>query len=196
MRTRKLIVLILALVIVLGGAYLLYNKLSGKFAPQQISGGNTVPAENSAENNSGESSHNYMAPDFTVYDAGGMSVKLSDYLGKPVIVNFWASWCGPCKSEMPEFEEAFKQYGSQIQFMMINLTFGSETESSAKSFILDNGYNFPVYFDATGDASGLYGVSAIPTTYFINAKGEIEARAVGALNAETLRKGIDILLAK
>ena len=133
MRTRKLIVLILALVIVLGGAYLLYNKLSGKFAPQQISGGNTVPAENSAENNSGESSHNYMAPDFTVYDAGGMPVKLSDYLGKPVIVNFWASWCGPCKSEMPEFEEAFKQYGDRIQFMMINLTFGSETESSAKS---------------------------------------------------------------
>ncbi|MBP3544577.1 MAG: TlpA family protein disulfide reductase, partial [Lachnospiraceae bacterium] len=64
------------------------------------------------------------APDFTVIDAEGNEVKLSDMRGKPVVVNFWASWCGPCKMEMPEFEEVYKELGDEVHFMMVNLTDG------------------------------------------------------------------------
>ena len=192
MGKRKLLIILAALVIVLGGAYILYSKLSKDYAPEQIDGGNTVPSESGSSE--GEAQGYSAAPDFTVYDAAGKAVRLSDLKGKPVIFNFWASWCGPCKSEMPEFEAAFKQYGDQIQFMMINLTYGSETRSAADSFISSSGYTFPVYYDTDGGASGTYGVSAIPTTYFVNAKGELIARGVGALDGASLKQGIEMII--
>ena len=185
MKPGKLIIIIAALVVLLGGAYLIYGKLSAENVPAQV-----------PENTENTGRQTYPAPDFTVYDADGKEVKLSDFIGKPVIINFWASWCGPCKMEMPEFEAAYKQYGSSIQFMMVNLTYGSETKDSAQGYISENGYTFPVFFDTKGEASGYYGVSAIPTTSFVNAKGEIEARAVGAMDAETLKRGIELVLPK
>ena len=88
------------------------------------------------------------ANDFTVINNEGESVSLSDFFGKPIIVNFWASWCGPCKMELPEFEKAYKTYGEEIEFLMVNLTdeYG-ETVESVKKFTKDNKYNFPLYFD-------------------------------------------------
>ncbi len=104
-----------------------------------------------------------LVPDITVVDRSGSSVKLSDMRGKPVILNFWASWCGPCKSEMPDFEEAYKKYSSEITFMMINLTDGSsETVESASDFIDGEGYTFPIYFDTEQTASSAYGITSIP----------------------------------
>ena len=191
MNKGKLIVLIITLIVILGGAYMLYEKLSTENAPQQIS--DSSGKQETSENTEKQLSP---APDFAVSDAEGREVKLSDYIGKPVVVNFWASWCGPCKSEMPEFEEAYRQYGDKIQFMMVNLTYGSETESSARSYIASAGFSFPVFFDLKGDASEAYGISAIPATYFINSDGELEARAIGAMDAETLKKGIDFVLPK
>ena len=135
------------------------------------------------------------APDFTVYDADGSAVKLSDLEGKPVILNFWASWCGPCKSEMPDFEEACAQYGGDIHFMMVNSTDGSrETVDTASAYLADNGYTFPAYFDTDFEASTAYGVTGLPTTFFIDSEGYLVAYARGALNAETLQTGIDMLL--
>lgn len=137
------------------------------------------------------------APDFVVTDIDGNEVKLSDFQGKPVIVNFWASWCGPCKSEMPDFEEMYQQYGEEIHFVMVNMTDGSrETVEVASEFIAEQGYTFPVYFDTQYSAAITYGVTSIPATYFIDAQGNAVAYARSVIDAETLQMGIDMIYNK
>lgn len=136
-----------------------------------------------------------LAPDFEMVDRDGNRIKLSDMRGKPVVLNFWASWCGPCKSEMPDFEEAYKEYGDDITFMIVNLTDGkNETVDTAQAFIYSQGYTFPVYFDTDSNGAAAYGVSSIPVTYFIDAQGYLVAYGRGALNGETLKSGIDMLI--
>jgi len=136
-----------------------------------------------------------LAPDFEMVDRDGNRIKLSDMRGKPVVLNFWASWCGPCKSEMPDFEEAYKEYGDDITFMIVNLTDGkNETVDTAQAFIDSQGYTFPVYFDTDSNGAAAYGVSSIPVTYFIDAQGYLVAYGQGALNSETLKSGIDMLI--
>lgn len=135
-----------------------------------------------------------LAPDFTVYDIEGNVVHLSDYMGKPIVVNFWASWCGPCKSEMPEFEEKYKELGEEVQFLMVNMTDGSrETVDVASEFINAQGYTFPVLYDTDINAAYLYSVYSLPTTYFIDNDGYIVAYAAGAIDGATLQRGIDMI---
>lgn len=134
------------------------------------------------------------APDFTVYDKEGNPVKLSDMKGTPVVLNFWASWCPPCRSEMPEFDEICKEYEGKVIFMMVNLTDGqSETQESAQSFIDSMGYTFPVYFDKDSDAAYKYGIQSIPTTFFIDAEGNLVAYGQGAMDGATLKQGISMI---
>lgn len=134
------------------------------------------------------------APDFTVYTADGEPVKLSDMKGTPVVLNFWASWCPPCKSEMPDFNEICKEFEGKVTFMMVNLTDGeSETVESARNFIHMMEYTFPVYYDTDMDASTVYGIQSIPTTFFIDAEGYLIAYGSGALDSETLRYGISMI---
>ena len=134
------------------------------------------------------------APDFTMLDMEGNEVKLSDFFGTPIVLNFWASWCPPCKAELPDFEEACKRYEGKVTFLMVNLTDGQrETVEVAKSYIASQGYTFPVYFDTKYEAAYTYGVSSIPQTYFINADGSLEARATGMLSAAQLEKGIGMI---
>ena len=147
----------------------------------------------SEETDSGENAAE-TAPDFTMIDASGEEVKLSDFFGKPVVLNFWASWCGPCKSEMPHFEEAYQKYGEDINFVIVNLTDGSrETVETASAFIEEQGYTFPVYFDTSTEGAMTYGTYSIPVTYFIAADGTPVAQASGALDAATLQKGLDMI---
>lgn len=137
------------------------------------------------------------APDFTVLDGEGNEVQLSDFFGKPIVLNFWATWCGPCKSEMPEFNEAYLEQGEAVQFLMVNLTDGTrDTVDSVKAFIEEAGYSFPVFYDTTYDAATVYGVSAIPMTLFIDADGVLQAYANQAIDMETLQKGIGMVTSK
>lgn len=135
------------------------------------------------------------APDFTVYDAEGGAVHLSDFLGQPVVLNFWASWCGPCQSEMPAFDALAAEYDDRVAFLMVNLTDGyQETQASAESFIEEQGYTFPVYFDLDADAAATYGVYGIPVTFFIDAQGHAVAQARSAIDEQTLRTGLSMIL--
>ena len=162
-----------------GGASVLYERLSADYAPQQIV---TQPA---AE----------QAPDFTVTDKDGNEVKLSDFFGKPIVLNFWASWCGPCQYEMPDFEEAYNVYGEEVEFLMVNLTDGySETLDSARDFLEDTGYTFPVYFDTLSEGFRTYQVYSIPCTYFLDANGSLVTKNVGMISADALQQGIEVLL--
>ena len=125
-------------------------------------------------------------------DAAGNAVKLSDMRGKPVVLNFWASWCPPCRQEMPEFDKIHKELGSEVVFMMVDLTDGMrETVDVASQFIRDQGYGFPVYFDTQGQAGDAYGIRSIPATFFIDGSGKVISSQVGALSEATLRRGIE-----
>lgn len=137
----------------------------------------------------------FPSDDFTVLDYNGNEVKLSDMKGKPIIINFWASWCPGCVAEMPAFDEVYKEYGDKVNFMMINLPgTRNETIGSAKSFVEGNGYTFPVYFDTTFEASDTYHAYYLPTTVFFDAKGNSSAPHIGGLTANELREEIKKLL--
>ncbi len=188
---KKILIIAVVFVLLLAGAFLLYNKLSGSVAPDQLA------AEDEAQNQDEESDGQQAkvkAPDFVVYDKDGNKVGLSDYLGKPVVLNFWASWCGPCASEMPDFEEAYKERGDKIQFLMINLTDGyQETMESATEYIQEQGFTFPVFYDTESNAANTYATYSIPMTFFIDSEGYMVARATGALDGATLKKGLDMI---
>ncbi len=142
-----------------------------------------------------EESQTMQAPDFTVEDGEGNPVTLSSLQGKPVILNFWASWCPPCKGEMPDFQTAYESYGEDIRFVMVNLTDGGrETKEKAQMFIEESGYTFPVYYDVNMEAAFAYYISSVPATFFIDAEGNIIAHGVGMLDASSLQQGIDMLL--
>ncbi len=190
---KVLLILVLVFVLLMGGAYVLYTQMSQGMdhpqlatQPQQTQpAGASVPTETQAPP---------VAPDFTVYDREGNAVKLSDYAGKPIVLNFWASWCGPCQIEMPDFQEKFEALGEDIQFLMVNMTDGSrETVDIASAFIEEKGFTFPVLYDTDLDAANTYGAYSLPTTYFIDSQGSAIARATGAIDGDTLQRGIDMI---
>ena len=203
MKDRKtLVLLVLAFAIVLAGAYLLYDRLGSQYAPDQLAVESTpVPADTAESTaDSGDTqqtaedaeAQRTAAPDFTAYDADGNAVQLSDYFGKPLVLNFWASWCGPCKSEMPAFQQAYEQEDG-VQFLLVNMTGGRETQADAEALLAQEGYTFPVLFDLDLDAAMTYGVTALPTTYFLDAEGNLVAWAQGAINEQTLQQGLDMI---
>ena len=192
---KKIILLILVLVFVLliGGASVLYSQLGQGLAPDQLS---TQPPQTT--NTSEETAPQpQQVPDFTVYDLNGNEVKLSNYFGKPIVLNFWASWCGPCKSEMPHFEGKYLQLKDEVTFLMVNMTDNSrETVEIASQFVAQSGYTFPVLYDTASSAAYTYGVYSLPTTYCIDAEGNGIAQATGAIDAATLQRGIDMIYQK
>lgn len=179
--TYKLIVMLLALVIIIGGGMLLYRNLQDDVDLDALN-----PTETVSEN---------AAPDFTVTDAEGNEVRLSDFRGQGVVLNFWASWCGPCKSEMPHFQAAYEAYGDELQFLMVNMStaFG-DTRAEAEAVLTENGYTFPVYYDTNAECAYGYGVTGIPMTLFIDANGSIVSGVSGMISKADLERRILTIL--
>ena len=141
------------------------------------------------------SSQRQQAVDFTVFDAEGQEVKLSDFFGKPVVVNFWATWCGYCKQEMPDFQEVYEEYKDQVHFLMIQSTDGSrETKEMGEAYIQEEGYSFPVYYDENREAVYVYSVYSLPTTILLDAEGRVAAYNPGLVEKEPLTAAIETLL--
>ena len=199
-------VLLIVLLVVLAGAMFAYRYLSDKVTPD--TGGSlldrvTETADTvktgieSSDVSDTAQSDVFPVMDFTVYDIDRNPVKLSDFFGKPILINFWATWCPPCKSELPDFDRVYADYGEDVVFMMVNMTDGSrDTVESASAFTADNGYSFPVYYDCDLNAAYTYGASSIPMTVLIGADGNIVGGQVGVLTEEQLRIILDTELAK
>ena len=199
---KKTIGIALALVAVLALAFVGYRYLSTHregtiSSPDGVQ--EIVPITDAAETapdtarlETGETAEDYTAPDFTVYTLSGEAVRLSDYAGKPVVINFWATWCPPCRQELPGFENAWQQYGDDVVFLMVEC--GGESVDEVESFVAEGGYTFPVYVDSDGSGAAAYGINAIPVTALVDAEGKVFAYQVGAVEEDSLRGAIDLLL--
>ncbi|MCR4695498.1 MAG: TlpA family protein disulfide reductase [Pseudobutyrivibrio sp.] len=209
MKNKSLIIAAIALVLVVGVAAIAYPKLTRSYEEsakeeteiKEIEEAETEVTEaevsdtEEADTDETEAEEVTYAPDFTVLDAEGNEVNLSDYVGKPIVLNFWATWCGPCQSELPAFNAKAEEYSDQVNFLLVNLTDGyRETVDGVKAFMEKNEYTFPVFYETTQEASMVYGIYSIPTTYFIDETGAIVSAYSGALSEEVLTQEIEKLL--
>ena len=137
----------------------------------------------------------FLAPEFTLETMNGKEVTLSDLRGQIVILNLWASWCGPCRLEMPAFKELYEEYKDQgLVILAVNST-SQDSLPAVKAFIVEYQLPFPILLDHDGVVSRLYKLSALPTTFFIGRNGVINRVVIGGPLAEaTLRAEIENLL--
>lgn len=212
---KKLLLILLAFFVLLFGGMLAYRYLSKQTAPQNLAAlrpeaGTEDVTETDTEDATGADTEDatgtdteatvseYLAPDFTFYDDDGNPYALSDFFGKPIVLNFWSSTCPPCTGEMPEFQEVYEELGDTVTFLMMDcvgiyIGTGQETKEKALDFIEEKGLTLPVYFDTTQSGVRTYGLSSFPTTFFIAANGDLVTYAMGAINKATLEKGISML---
>jgi thiol-disulfide isomerase/thioredoxin len=183
----KTIIGVAVFIVFLVVAYFAYSTLSDHY-PKSGNQPNTSSSPNEQKQ---------AAPDFTVVDSQGNEVKLSDFKGKPVVLNFWASWCPPCKGEMPHFNEVYADEKDNVVFMMVDMVDGQrETQEKGQQYVTDQGYSLPIYFDNQQQAAATYGISSIPTTVFIDIDGNIVTGYQGAIDKQTLLDGIKLLKAE
>ncbi|MFD1444807.1 thiol-disulfide oxidoreductase ResA [Thermoactinomyces vulgaris] len=134
------------------------------------------------------------APNFTLATLDGKTVQLSDYRGKAVLLNFWGTWCEPCRTEMPALQNAYDQYKDQgFEVLAVNI---AETDVAVSSFVEQYQLNFPVLLDRNREVTELYGIVPIPSSFFIDKEGKIRKIVEGPLNLDQLRIHILPILPK
>ena len=122
-----------------------------------------------------------LAPSFQLTDIDGQSVSLSDFQGQPLLINFWATWCGPCRSEMSYIQEVYDEL-SEREPVVLSINIG-ESLTKVEEFMRDYNLSFPVLLDMEGNVSEKYNIRAIPTTYFIDGDGIIKDIKIGAFRS-------------
>lgn len=159
--------------------------------------GSQVQTEESRGEAYAELSEGSAAPDFTADTAGGSVFTLSDKENKVILLNFWASWCGPCVGEMPALQKLYEEYGEETEILAVNVL---EDRAVVDAFIEESGYTFPIAYDDTGEVGNKYPTDGIPYTVIIGKDGKVSALFVGSKGAEeqykVFRSALDEALAK
>jgi thiol-disulfide isomerase/thioredoxin len=132
------------------------------------------------------------APDFTLETLEGKTVTLSELKGKKVFINFWASWCPPCRDEMPEIEE-FSKRNPEVVVLAINLRNTEKNDEAVHKYIQEHEYTFPVLLDRKGDVGNAYKVLTLPTSFFVNTKGIVQFKFIGPLTLEQMDELVSTL---
>ncbi len=126
----------------------------------------------------------YPAPDFTLKDLDGNTVRLSDLRGKVIFINFWATWCPPCRAEMPEIEAVHQEYKDKgVVVLGVDI---SEPESTVRQYIQEGGFSWTIVLDKTGEVSRDYQITAIPTSFFLDREGIIRVVNIGAMTKRAM----------
>ncbi|MCL2224682.1 MAG: TlpA family protein disulfide reductase [Defluviitaleaceae bacterium] len=180
---NKKISTVLAIIVfaaLLGAAFFAYNALyESAYIPEST-------AETIAEHHGLP-----LAADFAMEDAYGNEVRLSDFRGQPVVLNFWTTWCPSCVRETPHFENLYQEQGDEIKILKVNLI-GSrgETRESVDAFMYAGGYTLPLYFDTEREGARAYNITTIPATFFITADGYLATTIHGSVTETTLAHGV------
>jgi cytochrome c biogenesis protein CcmG, thiol:disulfide interchange protein DsbE len=135
----------------------------------------------------------FLAPDFVLPTPTGETLTLSDLRGKPVVLNFWASWCAPCRVETPYFQALSEQYAAEVMFVGVNQ---GETADIARQFAADYELTYPLVLDETSRISREYAIFGLPTTLFIDAEGVIRHIIPGAVNQAVLESQVQQVLGR
>lgn len=129
-----------------------------------------------------------MAPDFELTTLAGKPVKLSDYKGKKVILNFWATWCPPCRAEMPDMQKYYEEQaeGENVEILAVNLTTEDKGMDAINAFVAEFSLTFPVPMDTEGSIGKVYQAATIPTSYMIDTEGRVQNKIVGPMNEQMM----------
>ncbi|MFK8793743.1 peroxiredoxin family protein [Planococcus plakortidis] len=133
-----------------------------------------------------------LAPDFELTTLEGEEMRLSDYRGQAVILNFWATWCPPCRAEMPHMQTFYeKQQGNDVEVLAVNLTTEDRGMAEIEKFVEEFDLEFPIPMDIDGDIGALYQAFSIPTSYIIDREGRVLHKIVGPMDEEMMNEFID-----
>lgn len=182
------------IIIVISGVLIISSGIKGEIEANWIE--NQSKNQSSQNNSNSKDEEKIEALNFALYDQYGKEHKLSDYRGKTIFLNFWATWCPPCKAEMPHIEDIYKEYGENNKDVIIlgisSPNVGKEgSQKHIEDFLKENNYTFPVLFDNGGMLSYQYGFSSLPSTLIIDEDGYITKYVPGAMDKSTMKSLID-----
>ncbi len=145
-----------------------------------------VPAESTTSGRIPSPQEGFLAPEFTLERLEGEEIGLSDLVGQPVIVNLWASWCPPCRAEMPALEAVYRTYADEgLEILAVNMS-SQDSLPQATVFVQELDLSFPILLDRNGEVARLYQSRALPSTYFVDADGVVYRVVIGGPISEVL----------
>ncbi|MGM0845727.1 MAG: peroxiredoxin family protein [Bacillota bacterium] len=185
-------IVILAASIVIVNIWNTYIEKPGDEIPETVTTSENLDEESIPGVNLSEVKEGSPAPDFTLSTLNGETVSLSDYKGKKVILNFWATWCPPCKAEMPHMQNFYEENKENgIEIVAVNLTNMDDGKVAIKDFVEDYGLTFPIPLDEEGDIGMQYQAFTIPTSYIIDTEGKIAKKIVGPMDENMMKNLTD-----
>ncbi|MCG8401194.1 MAG: TlpA family protein disulfide reductase [Firmicutes bacterium] len=176
----RLITLIVVLVLVAAGFFFTRSGDDGDLAGAELAGevSLTHPGEQKTVD------PDMSPPDFFITGKDEKVTSLAELKGKPVLINFWTTRCPPCVDEMPDLDKLYREYGNEVEFILINITAQEKSVADVTTFLADNNYVLPVYLDRQAEVARAYGIRGTPTTVVVGAGGEVVYAAAGRISYE------------
>ena len=183
-RPRPLWAIAVGLILIFGGIWFIWDRIAT--GSDSITGSEVISSEPAPI-------PGHPAPDFALKNLDGEQVRLSDFKGKPVIVNFWATWCPPCRAEFPDFQKVSVEQGDRLAIIGVNHTTG-DSPQFVPDFVAEFGITFPIVLDETGETIKTYKVIGLPTTVFIDSDGIVKEVFTGPINKAFIESKLAELL--